>query len=107
MFGLGATELIIIALIILLIFGAKRIPEIGKGIGGAVREMKNIKKEMNTSSSKLPSEKAEESTESEDEAKIPSLIGEGIKKQVLNHVPIAKKAMAFTDKVKKVNEIIK
>ena len=47
MFGLGITELIIIAVILLFFFGAKRIPEIGKGIGGAIREFKNIKKEIN------------------------------------------------------------
>jgi len=36
MFGLGPTELIIIAVIILILFGAKRLPEIGKGLGGAI-----------------------------------------------------------------------
>ncbi|MCP4667651.1 MAG: twin-arginine translocase TatA/TatE family subunit, partial [Deltaproteobacteria bacterium] len=46
MFGLGPTELIIIAVIVLLIFGAKRLPEIGKGIGGAIREFKEVKKEL-------------------------------------------------------------
>ena len=40
MFGLGTTELLIIAVIIFLIFGAKRLPEIGKGIGGAIREFR-------------------------------------------------------------------
>ncbi|MBW1942437.1 MAG: twin-arginine translocase TatA/TatE family subunit [Deltaproteobacteria bacterium] len=34
MFGLGTTELIVIGVIVFLIFGAKRIPEIGKGLGG-------------------------------------------------------------------------
>jgi len=103
MFGFGPTELIIIAVIILIIFGAKKIPEIGKGIGGAVREFKNIKKEINTSQSN----ESGDSAENEKEEKSPSLLGEGIKKQMLNQVPMAKKAMAFTDKVKKVNEIIK
>ena len=46
MFGLGPTELIIIAVIVLLIFGAKRLPEIGKGIGGAIREFREVKKEI-------------------------------------------------------------
>lgn len=49
MFGLGPTELIIIAIIVLLIFGAKRLPDIGKGLGGAVRELKNVKKEISPS----------------------------------------------------------
>jgi sec-independent protein translocase protein TatA len=33
MFGLGLPEMIVIGIIILLIFGAKRLPEIGKGLG--------------------------------------------------------------------------
>ncbi|MBW1784441.1 MAG: twin-arginine translocase TatA/TatE family subunit, partial [Deltaproteobacteria bacterium] len=48
MFGLGPTELIIIAIIVLLIFGAKRLPEIGKGLGGAIKEFKNVKKELSS-----------------------------------------------------------
>ena len=36
MFGLGATELIIIFLIILVIFGAKKLPEIGSGLGKGI-----------------------------------------------------------------------
>ena len=38
--GIGITELIIIALIVLLLFGAKRIPELMKGIGKGVRSFK-------------------------------------------------------------------
>ena len=43
MFGLGATELIIIAVILFFLFGAKRLPEIGKGLGGAIREFRKVK----------------------------------------------------------------
>jgi len=39
MFGLGPTELIIVGIIIVFIFGAKRLPEIGKGLGGALKEL--------------------------------------------------------------------
>ena len=40
MFGLGATELIIILAIVVLIFGARRLPEIGSGVGKAIKNFK-------------------------------------------------------------------
>jgi len=40
MFGLGAQELVIIFAIVFLIFGAKRLPEIGTGIGKALKNFK-------------------------------------------------------------------
>ena len=39
--GVGVQELIIIALIVLLLFGAKKIPELMKGIGKGVRSFKD------------------------------------------------------------------
>jgi sec-independent protein translocase protein TatA len=44
MFGLGVPELIIIAIIVFFIFGAKRIPEMGKAMGDTI---KGFKKSMN------------------------------------------------------------
>ena len=38
--GLGATELIVILLIIVIIFGAKKLPEIGSGMGKAIKNFK-------------------------------------------------------------------
>jgi sec-independent protein translocase protein TatA len=38
--GLGPTELIIILVIVLVLFGAKRVPEIGASIGKGIREFK-------------------------------------------------------------------
>ncbi len=38
---LGPTELIIILVILLLLFGAKRLPELGKSLGGGMREFKD------------------------------------------------------------------
>ena len=40
MFGLGATELVIILVIILIIFGVGKLPEIGKGLGKGIKEFK-------------------------------------------------------------------
>jgi len=37
---LGGTELIIILVIILLLFGAKRLPDLGKSLGSGMREFK-------------------------------------------------------------------
>jgi sec-independent protein translocase protein TatA len=38
--GIGVPELLIILVIIILIFGANRLPEIGKGIGKGIRNFK-------------------------------------------------------------------
>jgi sec-independent protein translocase protein TatA len=40
MFGLGVQELIVIFLIVMVLFGAKKLPEIGKGLGKGIREFK-------------------------------------------------------------------
>lgn len=40
MFGIGAQEILIIFLLILLIFGAKKLPAIGSGLGKAIRNFK-------------------------------------------------------------------
>ncbi len=40
MFGLGTKELIIIAIILVLLFGAKKIPELANGIGQAVKNLR-------------------------------------------------------------------
>lgn len=40
MFGLGMQELIIILVIVVILFGATRLPQIGSGIGQAIRNFK-------------------------------------------------------------------
>jgi sec-independent protein translocase protein TatA len=41
MFRLGVPELLIIFVIVLFLFGAKRLPEMGKGIGEGIKNFKN------------------------------------------------------------------
>jgi sec-independent protein translocase protein TatA len=41
MFGLGVQELLVIFVIIMVLFGAKKLPEMGKGLGRGIREFKN------------------------------------------------------------------
>lgn len=44
--SLGPSELIIIALIVLLLFGGKKIPELMRGMGKGIREFNNAKDGM-------------------------------------------------------------
>ncbi len=43
--GIGIPELVIILIIIILIFGANRLPEIGRGIGKGIRNFKDATKD--------------------------------------------------------------
>ncbi|RLB21835.1 MAG: twin-arginine translocase TatA/TatE family subunit [Deltaproteobacteria bacterium] len=105
MFGLGPTELFIIALIVLLIFGAKRLPEIGKGLGGAIREFKKVKKELSgKDSNNQPSSATTQDTEKKDST---LKIEEKVKEKVLEQVPGVKKVMETKKKVDKVKDLVK
>jgi sec-independent protein translocase protein TatA len=46
MFGLGVTELIIILVIVVVLFGASKLPEIGMGIGEGIKNFKKATSEM-------------------------------------------------------------
>ncbi len=45
-FGLGTSELVIIMVIVLLVFGAKRLPDIGSSLGKGIREFKRSFREI-------------------------------------------------------------
>ncbi len=40
MFGIGTTELVILLVIVIVIFGARRLPELGSGLGKAIKNFK-------------------------------------------------------------------
>ena len=55
--SIGAPEIIIVALLILLLFGGKKIPELMKGIGKGVRSFKEGMKDVEDEINKDPEEK--------------------------------------------------
>ena len=45
-FGIGGQEIMIILFIVLLLFGAKKIPELARGLGKGIREFKDASSEI-------------------------------------------------------------
>jgi sec-independent protein translocase protein TatA len=46
MYGIGLPELIIVLVLVFLVFGAGKLPEIGRGLGKAIKEFKAAGKEL-------------------------------------------------------------
>ena len=59
MFNIGPMEIMIIFLIVLIIFGPKRLPEMGKSIGKAIKEFKNAGREIERDITEALESKAE------------------------------------------------
>ncbi len=76
MFGLGTPELVIILIIAFLIFGGKRLPEIGTGLGKAITSFRKGIKEV------------------EDEGK-----------EIIDDIPGVKEAAEIKEKVDKVKRL--
>ncbi|MCK4321217.1 twin-arginine translocase TatA/TatE family subunit [candidate division WOR-3 bacterium] len=61
MFGtIGWPEIIIILVIALLLFGAKRLPEVGKSLGKAIREFRKSFREISEDFEEEPTKEKEE-----------------------------------------------
>jgi len=59
MFGLGGGEIILILFIILLLFGAKKLPELAKGLGKGINEFKKASNEIKEEVEKAVTEEKE------------------------------------------------
>jgi sec-independent protein translocase protein TatA len=55
MFGLGGTELLVVLAIVLLLFGATRIPQLAKGMGQGIREFRKAARDTSEENSTLHS----------------------------------------------------
>jgi sec-independent protein translocase protein TatA len=60
MFGLGYQELLIILLIVLILFGASRLPELARSLGSSVKEFKKGVADAKTEDVSTASKKEEE-----------------------------------------------
>ncbi|MEW6236301.1 MAG: twin-arginine translocase TatA/TatE family subunit [Candidatus Omnitrophota bacterium] len=64
MYNIGMTEWIIIIFLMLLVFGAKRLPEMGKSLGLGIKEFKKSLTSVTDEEDEKPSAKIEENKES-------------------------------------------
>ncbi len=61
MLGLGTQEILLILLLVLILFGAKRIPEIMRGLGQGIRQFKQASQEAVDEVKNLAEEPRDES----------------------------------------------
>ena len=108
MFGLGIPELLIIALIILLFFGAKRLPGIGTGLGKTVKEIRNIKKEMSGNKESEKKKAAEDSAKKNKsiEDDLVNSVQDKLADKVIDQVPGIREARTIKDKADKIKKIV-
>ncbi|RYU96421.1 Sec-independent protein translocase subunit TatA/TatB [Emticicia agri] len=56
MFGLGTTEMVLILVVVLFFFGAKKLPELARGLGKGIREFKDASREVKENIEKAATE---------------------------------------------------
>jgi sec-independent protein translocase protein TatA len=93
MFGLGLPEILVILVIFLFLFGAKRLPQIGEGLGKTIRELRKIRDGKKT-------EKEKEKTGQKKD------LSSGLKEEV-EKIPGLKEAREIKETVDQVKNITK
>ena len=103
MFGLGFQEILLILVIIFLLFGVKKLPDIGKGLGETMREIRKIRDERKTGKEK---EKEKEKDKEKDKENQKGNLISDIKKEV-EEIPGLKEAKEIKETADKVRNITK
>ena len=113
MFGLGVPEIIVIGIIILLIFGAKRLPIIGESLGKTVKEVRNAKKELSGIMKSDAKKEVSESNESEGQSlegdmvdTVQKKVTDQVADKLLGQVPGIKQVKQLKDKADKIKKIV-
>ncbi|OGP92758.1 MAG: hypothetical protein A2156_06365 [Deltaproteobacteria bacterium RBG_16_48_10] len=73
MFGLGLPEILVILVIFLILFGAKKLPQMGEGLGKTIRELRKIREGKKAEKEKPDQEKDLSSDVKKEAEKIPGL----------------------------------
>jgi sec-independent protein translocase protein TatA len=96
MFGLGLPEILVILAIFFLLFGAKRLPQIGEGLGKTVKELRKIRGERKADKERRKGDQKE------------NLISD-LRKEVegIPGLKEAKEIKEAADKVKNITKILK
>jgi sec-independent protein translocase protein TatA len=58
--GLGAMELMLVLAVVILLFGAKKLPDLAKGLGQSIKEFKKASKEADVEDPEKPAPKVVE-----------------------------------------------
>ena len=100
MFGFGATELLVIAIIVFLVFGAKRLPQLGRSIGRVRQEFSEGKEEA------LQSQEQTEEGQKDQSGQEDPLTAE-LKNQLISRLPGVGRITRIKRTVEKASQVAK
>ncbi len=96
MFGLGLPEIIVILVIFLFLFGAKRLPQIGEGLGKTVRELRRIRDDRRRDEARKKADKeAKENVVSDIRREVEEIPGVKVAKEIKETAEELKKVTKF------------